>query len=75
MDETLIEVLSKYSEYVDGFSSNLAIGLPAHTRINDHEIELKEDKQPLSSFIHSLGLIELETFKTYIKTYLITGFI
>ena len=43
--------------------------------INEYAIELKEDKQPLFGLIYSLGLVELETLKIYIKTNLANGFI
>ena len=43
--------------------------------INEHTIELKEDKQPPFGSIYSLGPVKLETLKTYIKTNLANGFI
>lgn len=43
--------------------------------INKYVIKLEEDKQPPYRLIYSLGLVELETLKTYIKTYLKTGLI
>ena len=43
--------------------------------MDEHIIKLEEDKQPLFGPIYSLGLVELETFKTYIKTNLANGFI
>ena len=46
-----------------------------NTGINEHAIELKEGKQPLFDSIYSLGSVELETLKTYIKTNLANGFI
>ena len=49
--------------------------LPENTRINKHAIELEKDKQSLFGPIYSLGPIELETLKTYIKTNLANGFI
>ena len=49
--------------------------LPENTGINEHVIELIEDKQTPYSPIYSLSLVELETLKTYIETHLKTGFI
>ena len=49
--------------------------LPENTGINEHVIELKVGKQPSYKPIYCLGLVELETLKTYIKTHLKTGFI
>ena len=43
--------------------------------MNEHDIELKEGKQPLFGPIYSLGPVELETLKTYIETNLTNGFI
>ena len=41
--------------------------LPENTGINEHAIGLKKYKQPSFESIYSLGPIELETLKTYIK--------
>ncbi len=49
--------------------------LSENTRMNEHTIELIEGKQPHYGPIYALSLVELETLKTYIKTYLKTGFI
>ena len=49
--------------------------LPENTGINEHAIELVEGKQPPYGPIYSLGPVELETLKAYIKTHLKTGFI
>ena len=46
-----------------------------NTSINNHAIELQDDKQPPYGPIYSLGPVELKILKTYIKTYLKTGFI
>ncbi len=43
--------------------------------LNEHIIELVEGKQPLYRSIYALSPVELETFKTYIKTHLKIGFI
>ena len=43
--------------------------------MNEHVIELEEGKQPPFRPVYSLGPVELETLKTYIKTNLASGFI
>ena len=43
--------------------------------MNEHTIEVKEGKQPPFGPIYSLGSVELETLKTYIKTNLANKFI
>ena len=49
--------------------------LPEHTRINDHPINLLDDKQPPYGPIYSLEPVELEMLKTYIKANLANSFI
>ena len=49
--------------------------LPENIGINKHAIELKVGKQPSYGPIYSLRPVKLETLKTYIETYLKTGFI
>ncbi len=49
--------------------------LPENTGMNEHAIELIEEKLPFCRPIYALSLVELETLKTYIETYLKTGFI
>ena len=68
-------VPTKYSDYTDVFSSELAIELPKHISINDHAIELEDGKQPPYGPIYSLGPVELETLKAYMKTNLTNNFI
>ena len=52
-----------------------AAELPENTGMNEHTIELEKSKQSLFGPIYSLGPVELETLKTYIKTNLANGFI
>ena len=49
--------------------------LPEIIGMNEHIIELEEDKQPFFWPIYSLGQVELEKLKIYIKTNLANGFI
>ena len=49
--------------------------LPEHIGINDHSIDLLDNKQPPYGLIYSLGPVELETLKTYIEANLSSSFI
>lgn len=69
------ELPAEYSDYANIFSPDLVIELHDNTRINDHNIQLIEDKKPPYSLIYSMRLIELETSKINIKTHLKTRFI
>ena len=73
--EAPTKVPTKYSDFADVFSPDLAFELPEHTGINNHTIKLVEDQQPPYGPIYSLELVELETLKTYIETNLANGFI
>ena len=73
-DKAPIEVPAEYSDYSDVFSAENAAEHPENTRMNEHAIELEEGKQPLFGPIYSLGPVELETLKIYIKTNLANGF-
>ncbi len=74
-DKAPTKVLSKYADFADVFSPKLAAELPEHTGINDHAIELVDDRQPPYGPTYSLGPVELETLKAYIKNNLASGFI
>ena len=74
-DEAPTEGQVKYSDFSDVFSEKDALVLPERTNLNKHAIELEGDKQPPYGPIYSLGPVELETLKAYIKTHLKTGFI
>ena len=69
------KVLAEYSDYSDVFSVEHAAELPENTGMNEHAIKLEEGKQPPFRPIYSLGPVELETLKTYIKANLANGFI
>ena len=49
--------------------------LPENIGMNEHTIKLIKEKQLLYKLIYALRLVDPKTFKTYIKTYLKTGFI
>ena len=74
-DKAPTEVPAEYSDYSDVFSAENAAELPENTGMNEHAIELEEGKQPPFGPIYSLGPVELETLKTYIKTNLANNFI
>lgn len=70
-----VTVPPEYSDCVDVFSKDSAAELPEHTGINDYAIDLEKDKQLPYGPIYSLGLVGLETLKTYIEINLASGFI
>lgn len=49
--------------------------LPEITGINKYIVKLENRKKPFYGPIYSLGAVELETLKTYIKIHLKNGFI
>ena len=74
-DKAPPKVPTKYSNYSNVFSAENAAELPENTGINKHAIKLEKGKQPPFGPIYSLGPIELELLKIYIKTNLANGFI
>ena len=70
-----IEVPAEYSDYSNVFLAENAVELPENSGMNEHAIELEEDKQPPFRPIYSLGLVKLETLKIYIETILANDFI
>ena len=74
-NEAPTSISKEYSDFTEVFSSELALKLSAHTRINDHAIKLVDDWQPPYGPIYSLRPVELETLKTYIEINLANGFI
>ena len=75
MDKALIKIPSKYADFANVFLLKLVINLFKHIRINNHAIELVDDQQLPSDPIYSLGPVELEILKIYIKNNLTNGFI
>ena len=66
---------AEYSDFSNVFSSDSAVELPEHTKINDHPINQLDDKQPPYGPIYSLKPIELKMLKTYIEANLANDFI
>lgn len=62
-------------DYINIFSSDLAIEPFENTNINKHAIKLVESKQPLYEPTYTLSFVELKILKTYIKTDLKIRFI
>ena len=50
------------------FFFDLVSKLPKYIGIKNHIIELINGQEPPYGLIYSLGLVELETLKAYIKT-------
>ena len=69
------KVLAEYSDCSNVFSAENVTKLLENTRINEYTIKQKENKQPSFCPIYSLGLVELKTLKSYIKTNLANNFI
>lgn len=67
--------MAEYFDYSNVFSAENIAKLPENTGINDDVIELTKSKQLFFRLIDNLGLIELETLKTYIKTNIANSFI
>ena len=65
----------EYSDYANIFSETSAAELLKHTGINDHSIELVNDKQSPYGLIYSVRPVKLKTMKIYIETNLANGFI
>ena len=65
----------KYIDFTDVFSPDLAFDFRKHSGINNYAIKLVNSQQLSYEPIYSLGLVELETSKTYIETNLANKFI
>ena len=70
-----MQILTKYSDFSNVFLEKKTLMLPERTNLNEYAIELEDDKQLPYRPIYSLGPVELETLRIYIKTYLKTEFI
>ena len=67
--EVILLLFTKYSDFISVLSPGSAMGIPELTGINNHAIDQSESKQTLYGPIYNLGPVELETLKTYIKTW------
>ena len=68
-------ILNKYSDISNVFSLKSAAELPKHIGINNHPINMLNNKQLPYSLIYSLRPMKLEILKTYIKANLASNFI
>ena len=68
-------VPAKYSDFADLFLEESANMLSEQTGVNKHATKLEEGKKSPYKPIYSLELVELKTFKIYIKTNLANSFI
>ena len=75
LDIEKVTISSEYADYTDVFSPNSTTELPKYTDINNHFINLIDDKQPPYGLINSLRPVGLEMLKTYIETNLANSFI
>lgn len=75
LDIEKVIVPPEYFDYVNVFLETSAAELPKHTGINNHFIDLVDDKQPPYDPIYSLEPVEFKTLKIYIETNLANGFI
>lgn len=75
LDVEKVTISSKYTDYTNVFSLDSAAKLAKHIGINNHLMNLINDKQPPYGLINSLELVELKMLKTYIENNLANGFI
>ena len=74
-DKAPTKVIVEYFNYSNVFSVENIVEFPENTEMNEHAIKLEEGKQPPFGLIYSLGQVELEMLKTYIKINLANNFI
>ena len=60
-------IFAEYFNFFNIFFSDSVLKLQKHIKINNHFINLLNDKQLSYGFIFSIELIKLEMFKTYIQ--------
>ena len=70
-----VRIPDEYLDFANDFSKEKALVLLERTQLNEHVINLEDNKQLFYGPIYSLGLIKLKTLKRYIKTYLKIGFL
>ena len=75
VDKAPTKVFREYADFAEIFSLKLIAESLKYTKINNHAIKLVNDWQSLYNLIYSLGPMELEILKTYIKNNLASNFI
>ena len=73
--KTSIIISTEYFNYNNVFLAKNTIKLLEYTETNNHAIKVEKDKQLLFNLIYSLGLVEFEVLKIYIKINLANSFI
>lgn len=75
VNKAFISDLSKYANFADIFSKNLAVKLPKYIRNNNYAINWIKGKQLSYRLIYTLKSVEFEILKTYIKINLANSFL
>lgn len=75
LDVKKITIPFKYANYTNIFSLDSMVELLEYISINNHSIDLINNKQSPYSLIYSLEPVELEILKIYIETNLVNSFI
>ena len=70
-----MQILSKYSDFLNIFFQEKASILPKATNLNQYAIELQKGQQLVYKLIYSQGQGELEALKSVIETNLTNNFI
>lgn len=70
-----IKIFAKYSDFSNIFSANSVIELLEYNKVNNHSINLFNNKQLFYSLIYRLRLIKLQILKTYTRADLAISFI
>ena len=70
-----VKIPDEYSDFDNVFLEKKVLVPPERIKLNEHTINLEDGEQLPYRPIYSLGPVELETLKIYIKTHLKTGFI
>lgn len=75
VDETPTTIFPEHLNFANVFFLELTVALPEYTKINNHVINLVNNKQQSYRLIYSLKSMQLETLKVYIETKLVNNFI
>ena len=70
-----VKITDEYSDFANVFSKEKTLVLLECIQLNQHAINLDDGKQFPNRLIYSLGPVELEILKTYIKAHLKIRFI
>ena len=70
-----MQILSKFSDFLDVFLKAKTLMLLKATVLNQYTLELQKSQQSLYGSIYSLDSIDIKMLKTYFKTNLANNFI